>query len=218
MSTHLKKIERPFELKKVNSDGTIIGYASVYGEIDSYRDVVIKGAFDNSLERRYRAKGRKAVPMLDQHNSTLPIGIWPIAAIKEDDHGLMVHGEVNMKVQRAADVHALADQGALSGLSIGYMTMDDEWDESGKVRILKEVDLWEISMVTFPAGDSARVTSVKSIMEMTSITDCEKKLRDAGFSRVEAAAFLAQCMDLKRQAPSTDDESEVVRRILKRYG
>lgn len=217
MSTHLKKIERPFELKKVNSDGTIEGYASVYGEIDSYRDVVIKGAFDNSLERRYRAKGRKAVPMLDQHNSTLPIGIWPIEAIKEDDKGLLVRGEINMKVQRAADVHALADQGALSGLSIGYMTMDDEWDDAGKVRILKEVDLWEISMVTFPAGDSARVTSVKSIMEMTSLSDCEKKLRDAGFSRVESAAFIAQIAALKNQG-EPEDESAIVARILKKYG
>ena len=162
-SIHHKHIDRPFEIKSVASDGIIEGYASVYGEIDSYRDVVVKGAFDASLNYRYRDKGRKGIPMLDQHDSRTPIGLWLIDDVKEDDKGLLVRGQINMRVQKGVENHALAEQGALSGLSIGYTTKLDEWDESGSIRILKEIDLWEISMVTFPAGDSARVTSVKSV-------------------------------------------------------
>lgn len=205
MSIHRKYIERPFEVKSVKSDGTITGYASVFGEIDSYRDVVVAGAFNNSLEKRYRAKARKGIPMLDQHDTRTPVGLWPIDDVKEDNVGLLVTGQINMKVQKGVENHALAEQGALSGLSIGYTTELDDWDESGQVRILREVDLWEISMVTFPAGDSARITSVKAISGLDTLSDCETLLRDAGFSKSETAAFVSR---IKALAPTRSDSAD----------
>jgi len=213
MSMHRKYIERPFELKSVKSDGSFTGYASVYGEIDSYRDVVVAGAFNKSLDRRYRAKGR-AIPMLWQHNTTTPIGIYPIDDIKEDDVGFFVKGECNMDVQQGKECHALMKQGALSGLSIGYNTELDEWDDAGKTRILKEVDLWEISPVTFPAGDSARVVSVKSISGLETLSDCEQILRDAGFSKSETAAFVSRIKALATRSDSADADSLAIKNVL----
>lgn len=214
MSAHRKFIERPFEVKSVKSDGTIEGYASVFGEIDSYRDVVVAGAFTDSLEKRYRQKGRKGIPMLDQHDTRTPVGLWPIEFVKEDDKGLFVVGQLNMKVQKAVENHALAEQGALSGLSIGYTTTLDEWDDAGQVRILREVDLWEISMVTFPAGDSARITSVKSISGLETLSDCEKLLRDVGLSRSETAAFVSRVKALALQSDSADPDAIAVKNAI----
>lgn len=214
MSIHRKRIERPFEVKSVKADGTFTGYASVFGEIDSYRDVVVAGAFDKSLESRYRAKGRKGVPMLDQHDTRTPVGLFPIDMIVDDGKGLLVEGHINMRVQKGVENHALAEQGALSGLSIGYTTELDEWDEAGQVRILREVDLWEISMVTFPAGDSARITNVKSISGLETLSDCEQLLRDAGFSKSETAAFVSRIKALATRSDSADADSLAVKNVL----
>lgn len=214
MSIHRKYIERPFEVKSVKADGTIEGYASVFGEIDSYRDVVVPGAFTKSLQQRYRDKGRKGVPMLDQHDSRLPVGLWPIESVQEDSHGLHVVGQLNMRVQKAVENHALAEQGALSGLSIGYTTELDEWDDAGQIRILREVDLWEISMVTFPAGDSARISSVKSISGLDTLSDCEGLLRDAGFSKSETAAFVSRIKALTMRSDSADRDAMAVKKAL----
>jgi HK97 family phage prohead protease len=211
---HRKYIERPFEIKAVKSDGTIEGYASVFGEIDSYRDVVVPGAFTKSLQQRYRDKGRKGVPMLDQHDTRTPIGLWPIEFISEDSVGLLVKGKINMQVQKGVENHALADQGALSGLSIGYNTVEDQWDNAGNIRILKEVDLWEISMVTFPAGDSARITSVKSIEGLDTLSDCETLLRDAGFSKSETTAFVSRIKSLSVRSDSADRDEKAVKAAL----
>ena len=214
MTIHRKYIERPFEVKSVKADGTIEGYASVFGEIDSYRDVVVPGAFTKSLQTRYRDKGRKGVPMLDQHDTRTPVGLWPIDSVKEDEHGLLVVGQINMKVQKGVENHALAEQGALSGLSIGYNTLDDEWDANGDIRILREVDLWEISMVTFPAGDSARITSVKSIEGLDTLSDCEGLLRDAGFSKSETATFVSRIKALTVRSDSADRNAMAIKNAL----
>lgn len=214
MTIHRKQIERPFQIKAIKDDGWFEGYASVFGEIDSYRDVVVAGAFSNSLQRRYRDKGRKGVPMLDQHQARTPVGLFPIESIVEDDHGLKVIGNINMEVQRGRENHALAKQGALSGLSIGYTTEVDEWDDAGQVRILREVDLWEISMVTFPAGDTARITSVKSIEGLDTLSDCETLLRDAGFSKSETMAFVSRIKALTTRSDSADTDALAVKRAL----
>jgi HK97 family phage prohead protease len=209
MTIHKKTIDRAFEFKAVKDDGTFEGYASVYGEIDSHRDVVIKGAFNKSLDTRYRAKGRKFIPLLDQHDTRLPIGVLPIDDIKEDDFGLFVRGHYNMDVQRARESHALAKQGALTGLSIGYSTLDDAWSEDGMTRILKEVDLWEISPVTFPSGDSARIITVKSLAGLDTLSDCEQVLRDAGWSKSETTTFVSRVKALAMRSDSADDEDAI---------
>lgn len=204
-------IERPFEVKSIKGDGKFTGYGSVFGEIDSYRDVVMPGAFNDSLETHFKAKGRK-VPMLWQHNTRQPIGVY--TEVREDDHGLYVEGEVNMDVQQGREAHALMKQGALSGLSIGYDTVREEWDNTGMLRKLFKVDLWEISPVTFPAGDTARVTSVKSIEGLTTLSEFEKYLRDAGFTKAEATAFVSRFKATLKRSDSAEAEAIAIKNAL----
>lgn len=203
-------IERPFELKSVKEDGTFEGVASPFGEIDSYRDVVQPGAFTKSLAQ-YHEKNRK-VPMLWQHDTRQPIGIY--SELKETPTQLIVSGACNMEVQRGRECHALMKQGALSGLSIGYDTVRDEWDTKGETRKLHEVNLWEISPVTFPAADSARVTMVKSLQEIDSLSDLEGILRDAGFSKAEATAFTGRVKAIAMRSESASAHAESLKRAL----
>lgn len=206
-----KYLERPFQVKSVEANGTFKGYASVFGELDSYRDIVLPGAFKKSLQRDYSEK-KRSVPMLWQHNAANPIGIY--TTIKEDEVGLYVEGECNMDVQQGRECHSLMKQGALSGLSIGYNTVTSEWDEKALSRKLMEVDLWEISPVTFPAGDSARVSSVKSFEGFTTLSECEDALRDAGFSSKEAVVFLSRVKSLARMSDSANDQADDVKSAL----
>ena len=203
-------IERPFQIKSIQGDGKFTGYGSVFGEVDSYRDVVMPGAFIESLEA-HKLKGRK-VPMLWQHNTRQPIGVY--SEVREDDHGLCVEGEINMDVQLGREAHALMKQGALTGLSIGYDTVREEWDNAGMLRKLFKVDLWEISPVTFPAGDTARVTSVKSIEALTTLSEFEKHLRDAGFTKAEATAFVSRLKATPKRSDSAEAEAIAIKNAL----
>lgn len=180
-------LQRPFELKGVNDNGTFKGMGSVFGELDSHFDIVVAGAFKDSLAD-YEAKGRR-VPMLWQHDPSEPIGIY--TSIKETDTGLEVEGQINLDVQRGREAHSLMKQGALTGLSIGYRTVEKDYNDAG-VRLLKKVKLYEVSPVTFPSGDSARISSIKSIDGLATLSDCEELLRDAGFSKSEALALIAK--------------------------
>lgn len=199
----MKYINRPFEVKSISADGTFSGYGSVFGELDSYRDIMLPGAFTKSLQADFVAKNR-SVPMLWQHDARTPIGVYP--TIQEDKVGLFLEGQVNMKVQQGREAHALMEQGALTGLSIGYNTITEEWDEENNLRKLHEVQLWEVSPVTFPAGDSARVASVKSIEDLATLSEVESYLRDAcGLSRKEAVAFVSRVKAMSPQSDSADD-------------
>lgn len=197
-------IERPFEVKSVDATtGIFKGYGSVFGEVDSHRDIVMPGAFSKSLAK-YKAKGR-LVPMLWQHDTWNPIGVYP--ELKEDDIGLDLEGECNMEVQQGREAHALMKQRALSGLSIGFnITRADERDPQTGIRKIHEVDLWEISPVTFPSNDSSRVVDVKSIAVLESLADCEKALRDAGFSRAESTALVSRIKSIGVQSDSGNND------------
>lgn len=189
MTIKTRTLDRPFEVKEVGTDGTFAGYGSVFGELDSYRDIVMPGAFAKSLKADFSAKNRK-VPMLWQHDSYNPIGVYEV--IREDTKGLYVEGHCNMEVQQGRECHALMKQGALTGLSIGYTTVQSEWDEKAISRKLIEVNLWEVSPVTFPAGDSARA-QVKTLAEVGTLSELEDYLRDAyGVSRKEATALASR--------------------------
>lgn len=206
----LKTIDRPFKVKAVKDDGTFTGYGSVFGEIDSYRDVVVKGAFEESL-KEFESLGR-LVPMLWQHDTRSPIGVY--TSLKEDDVGLLVEGQCNMDVQKGRECHALMKQGALTGLSIGYNTEEDAWDEQYTLRRLLKLKLWEISPVTFPAGDSARINGVKEIGLITSLSECEGILRDAGFTKSEATALIGRVKAIATRSESADDEKAVIANVL----
>ena len=139
----------------VEADGTFCGYASLFGEADLSRDMVMPGAFRGSLAKR----GAGGVRMLFQHDPALPIGVWE--EVREDARGLFVRGRLTSEVAKAREVLALMRAGAIDGLSIGFRTVRGRTDAKTGVRKLLEVDLWEISVVTFPLLPAARVSSVK---------------------------------------------------------
>lgn len=148
--------KKSFELriKEVSDEGLVEGYLSVFGVVDLQNDKIIKGAFKQSLAEK------KKFPLLWQHDFSTPIGIF---TGREDDTGLFITAELNMNTVKGREAQALLKQGAISGLSIGYQPVVASYE--GDVRILKQVDLWEGSVVTFPANPKAVVTCVKTVID-----------------------------------------------------
>ena len=177
------------DVKAVNEDGSFSGYGSVFGVEDSYGEIVAPGAFTESLTE-IAGKGRP-VPVLWQHRSDQPIGIY--SSLKEDATGLYVEGMLlKDAVRQASESYALMKAGAVSGLSIGYYVRQSSYDEKTNVRTLIKLDLVEISLVTFPANDEARIDAVKSKIapgELPSLNEFERFLREAGFSKTKAAVI-----------------------------
>ncbi|MDB5546466.1 MAG: peptidase [Hyphomicrobiales bacterium] len=143
----------------ISEDGVFEGYASIFGLVDLGGDQVAPGAFAQSLTRR----GARQVRMLWQHDPASPIGSW--LSIEEDWRGLKVRGRLNLAVARAREALALLREGAVDGLSIGFRVKTARKTAGGSVRRLLELDLWEISIVTFPMLPQARVTTVKRAVE-----------------------------------------------------
>ena len=185
-----KHFDVGFEIKAVNADGTVEGYGSVFGVRDNYDDVIAKGAFIQSL-KDHKAAGTMPA-MLWQHDADKPIGVW--TEMVEDEKGLRIKGQLAMETVKGKEAHALLKMGALNGLSIGFMSKEWSYDRDTEVRTLTAIDLWEVSLVTFPANEKARVTNVKSADEMATPKDAEKALRDAGFSKSDATAFVSRVM------------------------
>jgi HK97 family phage prohead protease len=140
---------------RIEADGTVEGYASLFGEIDQARDMVMRGAFRDTLAQR----GIRRIPMLFQHDPSEPVGIW--LELREDAHGLYARGRLIPDVTRGRELIALIRQGAIDGLSIGFRTLKGRIDPKTRVRKLDAVELWEISIVTFPLLAGARVRAVK---------------------------------------------------------
>ena len=185
-----KRLDVGFELKAIGADGTVEGYGSVFGVRDNYDDVIAKGAFVQSL-KDHKAAGTMPA-MLWQHDAGKPIGVW--TEMVEDEKGLRIKGQLAMETVKGKEAHALLKMGALNGLSIGFMSKEWAYDRDTEVRTLTAIDLWEVSLVTFPANEKARVTNVKSADELQAPKDAEKVLRDAGFSKSDATAFVSRVM------------------------
>jgi uncharacterized protein len=132
-------------------DGTVEGYASLFGEIDQARDMVMPGAFAASLKLR----PVRRVPMLFQHDPAEPIGVW--LELTEDFRGLYARGRLIPEVVRARELLALLRAGTADGLSIGFRTVRGRIDPKTRIRKLDQIDLWEISLVTFPMLPGARL-------------------------------------------------------------
>jgi HK97 family phage prohead protease len=141
--------------RAAEADDAIEGYASLFGRVDQGRDMVMPGAFRESL----RLRGARGVRMLFQHDAGQPIGVWD--EIAEDARGLYAKGRLLTDVPKARDVLALIRAGAIDGLSIGFRTVSGRTDARTGVRRLDRVDLWEVSVVTFPMLGEARIASVK---------------------------------------------------------
>ncbi|MAS44761.1 prohead peptidase. Unknown type peptidase. MEROPS family U35 [Albimonas donghaensis] len=145
------------QVATVADDGRIEGYASLFGVSDQSGDVVEPGAFAASLAATRSA--RRSVKLLWQHDPAQPIGVWD--QVREDDRGLLVRGRLLTEVRRGAEALSLLRAGAVDGLSIGYRALKAGRAPGGG-RLLQAVELWEVSLVTFPMLPEARASAAKS--------------------------------------------------------
>jgi len=167
----------------LDDDGVITGYASVFDLPDQGGDIVCKGAYAACL-KRLAEQGRQ-VRMLWQHDPAQPIGVWE--EIREDMRGLFVRGRFLSDVAKGAEALALVRAGAIDGLSIGYRTIRASRNSKGQ-RLLQELELWEVSLVTFPMLPEARIASGAG--KPGSAKDCARELVAA---LAEAGNMLAAC-------------------------
>lgn len=201
MTRELKYKQVAFKAKAVNEDGTFSGYASVFNNEDQGGDIVVKGAFAESIAR-IKDSG-DPLPILWQHRSGEPIGGSDV--LEEDDHGLKTDGFILKDLVRGAEAHLLMKRRVVRGLSIGYYVEDYSFNEKTKVYTLKKVDLVEYSVVTFPMNTLALVGDVKSA---STIREFEDFLRDAGgFSRNHAKAIAARGWQAVSEARDAQTES-----------
>ncbi|MEI8294996.1 MAG: HK97 family phage prohead protease [Alphaproteobacteria bacterium] len=165
-----KTLSYPLHLKSTLEDGSFSGYASVFDIVDRQNEQVAYGAFTKSLHT-WQKKG--SLPkMLWQHDPKSPIGVWN--EIREDQHGLYVSGQLLLDVQRGQEAYSLIRKGIIDSLSIGFTVARSRKSYIAKTRVLEEIDLHEISLVTFAANIQARITSCKAI---TSTKDVMEKIQ-----------------------------------------
>ncbi len=219
----MDRLDFGFEVKFAESGaaGSFSGYGAVFDQVDAYGDVIAKGAFADTLAKA-KSSGRWPA-MLSQHGSPfggpedMPIGIW--TAMQEDEKGLYVEGQLadTPRGQEAYKLLKMQPRPALNGLSIGYVPKEFSLGtQPGEPRrTLKKVDLWEVSLVTFPAIPDARIGAVKS-----GLTEriAERALRDAGFSRSEAKAIVAhgfKAMPQREAGEGAEQLADALRRLTR---
>lgn len=193
MPPHPASFEGKFtalDLKSTDANGEFEGYASLFNREDLGHDVVMPGAFKQSLA----ARGADGIRMLFQHDPAEPIGVWE--ELREDGRGLYAKGRLLPDVKRSREVLSLMRAGAVDGLSIGYRATRAQRDAKTGIRRITQIDLWEISIVTFPMLPEARVSTVKS-RPFAAGTPTPREferwlMRDAGLSRSEARAIMGQ--------------------------
>jgi len=188
-----KHLAFAFEMKETKEDNEFFyfeGYGATFGNVDNGGDMIVQGAFKNSLLKN------RVIPVLYQHNSREPIGVF--TELIEDSKGLYVKGKLPKDDAMVRDrIIPQMKVGSIAKMSIGYSVIDRVWE--GQIRVLKEVELWEISLVTFPMNDQADVTGMKSESitkemvegEVKSIREAEEMLREAGFSQNGAKAMIS---------------------------
>ena len=187
-------------------EGTIEGYASIFDIEDQGGDTVERGAFVRSLQDTPAT----AVKLLWQHDPNEPIGT--ILELTEDARGLRMRARINPAISKGADVLEMVRSGAVDGLSIGYRTVDSRRNEDDFTRKLIEVELWEVSVVTFPMHRQSRVSGFKQMHrgeDLPTVREFERNLkRDAGFTSEEAKVIVSQgykaLMDERDAVPECD--------------
>ena len=165
----------------VSADGRFRGYATFFGREDLSGDVVEAGAFRRTLAER----GAAGIKLLFQHDPHEPVGRW--LSVAEDRRGLAVEGEITAETRRGREVTSLMRAGLLDGLSIGFRTVRSRKDRGGTLRRLLEVDLWEISIVTFPMLPEARLFAAKAAIPRPA------------FDEARLIALLGRCATTLRQ-------------------
>lgn len=189
---------------KAEEDGTIEGYGSVFDVVDQGGDIIAPGAFRQSL-----ASGRK-VKMLFQHDPSAVIGTWK--SMEEDAKGLRVAGKILTTVKSGAEAYEYVKAGAIDGLSIGYRTIKS-MDRNGK-RVIMQAELWEVSLVTFPMNEMARIDAVKAADMQRDELERLLTLR-AGLSRSVARKLLADgyegIKDMRGAVAGADELADLLR-------
>lgn len=201
------------EIKLMEADeGVFEGYGSIFGNKDSYGDIVEVGAFSDYLSKNKP----KNVKLLWQHNPYEPIGVYE--EVRQDEKGLYVKGRLLINdVARAREAYALMKNGAITGLSIGFTINKNGSEYVDNIRYLKSLSLWEISVVTFPANQRAVVSAVKDALKQPeNIRDFESFLREVGGFSNNQAKYIAlhgYTKGLQREAEE-DDEQKLSRDVL----
>lgn len=175
-----KKFTANLELKEFDESGKFEGYASVFDVVDSDGDIIVKGAFNTSI-KKFSENG-KMPKMLWQHNPSIIIGKF--TEMREDEAGLYVKGQLITEVEKGKEAYTLMKEGVLDSMSVGFNILNAQKSNGG--RVIDDLDLWEISIVTWGANPDAQVTSVKAI---DTKRDFERFLRDSGFSKKQAVTI-----------------------------
>jgi HK97 family phage prohead protease len=179
--------------------GYFEGYGAYFNNIDHGEDMIVKGAFMKSLQTNRKIK------MFWQHNAWDIIGSF--VETREDENGLYCKGRINLGTEKGKEAYALLKAGDLDGLSIGYRVLDSETNEKN-VRVLKELDLYEVSLVTFPMNPKAQVSSVKSVKDeleaAETLADIEAVLKLRGFTKKETRAIVSKIKKFSGQCDAGD--------------
>lgn len=202
-----------FEIKSedVQEDGIFVGYGSTFGGApDSYGDIIKQGAFLESLNKGGR--NGYGIAMLWQHKADKIPGKW--ISLEENSKGLKVKGQLALNTQLGKEAYELLKMGAIQGLSIGFNVSKDGsvFDSKKRTRTITKANLWEISLVTFPANIRAKINSVKALEEITSERELEAFLRESGLSKQVSLVIVKMCkpylseLDIKENEASNDSE------------
>ncbi len=206
-----------FKTEKVSDDGTFKGYASVFGNVDSYDEIVEAGAFADSIKRQRKLNG--PLPVLWQHNAALPIG--GDESIEEDEKGLKADGFLLIDaIPLAKQAHELLKRRVVKGLSIGYQVEASTMNEKTGIRTLQKLALHEYSIVTFPANTLANVDSVKRAVHeghLPTLPEFEDFLREAGFSKTQATAVAGHGLRKLLDRCETDGKSSDALQMLQSF-
>lgn len=179
-----------FDIKSVEDNGIVEGYAAVFGNKDLGNDIIDPGAFKKTINER------KNVPLLWYHQPPEVLGL--VFEMEEDNKGLKSRSQINLDTQLGREKFSLIRQGAIKGMSIGFEAIKETWD--GTVRRLKEIRLWEISLVTFPMNPLAQVTGIKAVVPYQDLPLADKDREwDAGEARKRLADWAGDDMDEYRK-------------------
>jgi len=214
----MDRIAFAFELKAADEAGVFDGYASVFGNKDQGGDIVERGAFAKTLKGR----GVRGIKMLADHDPKQRVGVWE--EMREDERGLYVKGRLLTEKSNGKDAYIDLKSGALDGLSIGGRTVSDAIDGRKRARVIKEFDLFEISLVSFPMNEQARVSSVKSLdvdVIRAMETDFRKELNLSNAAAVSAVAIVKKHLreggELNLADVSREADAEAIAALTARF-
>lgn len=200
----INRLKARFDVRDTQEDGRFSGWASTYNNVDSYETAMAPGCFARTIAE-HRAAGTMPALLWQHWWDDIPGRILDLDG--EREQGLWLEGALELATQRGRETHALIQPNprpALNGLSIGFTVAEGGYDVRGNVIVFKDVDLWEVSLVTFPANETARIETVRAAGDIATIRDLERALREAGFSRTEARQVCAN-FAAKNDATATRD-------------